>query len=129
MALNREDILKATDIPREMVNVPEWGGAVWVKGLTGAERDKFEASIIEQHGNQQTLHLDNVRAKLCALSICDEDGNLIFNEKDIYALSAKSASALSRVFMAAKKLSGIGDEEVNELTEGMKRPFGDSVSG
>ena len=44
--LNREAILAAEDLPRELVEVPEWGGAVYVRALTGAERDQFEASKI-----------------------------------------------------------------------------------
>ena len=36
--LTRKQILECADIPTEIVKVPEWGGEVLVKGLTGAER-------------------------------------------------------------------------------------------
>jgi len=128
MILNREAILGAADIEKKLVNVPEWGGDVYVKGLTGSERDKFEAGIIEQRGTQQKMNLVNIRAKLCAFSICDADGKRLFSEEDISALAKKSAAALSRVFVVAQKLSGLGDTEVKELTEGVKVPFEGSVS-
>jgi len=121
--LNRDDILKAEDIGRELVPVPEWGGDVYVKGMTGSERDKFESSIVEQRGKKQSINMTNVRAKLASLTICDEQGKRLFTEADIAKLSEKSASALQRVFAIAQRLSGIGDADVEELTEGLDSPF------
>ena len=121
--LNRDEILAASDILTELVPVPEWGGDVYVKGMTGAERDKFEASIIEQRGKTQTMNMANIRAKLASLTICDETGRRLFNEADVQLLSKKSAAALQRVFAVAQKLSGIGDEDVKELAEGVSDPF------
>ena len=45
--LTREQILKADDMTTERVPVPEWGGEVLVKSLTGRQRDEFEGSMIE----------------------------------------------------------------------------------
>ena len=45
MALNRAAILEAKDIPTETVPVPEWGGDVIVRGLTGDELDDYQGSI------------------------------------------------------------------------------------
>ena len=126
--LNRDEILAASDILTELVPVPEWGGDVYVKGMTGAERDKFEASIIEQRGKTQTMNMANIRAKLASLTICDETGRRLFNEADVQLLSKKSAAALQRVFAVAQKLSGIGDEDVKELAEGVSDPFAASPS-
>lgn len=128
MILNRDAILAAADIQKQLVHVPEWGGDIYVKGLTGSERDKFEAGILELHGTEQKVNLVNIRAKLCAFSICDEGGKRLFTEEDIAALSKKSAAALTRVFAVAQKLSGLGDAEVAELSEGVKVPFDGSVS-
>lgn len=127
--LSRDEILQAVDIKKELVEVPEWGGSVWVRGMTGADRDRFESSVIEMRGSKQTLHLDDMRAKLCSACICDEEGKLLFTPADVKALSAKSATALNRVFAIAQRLSGIGEEEVAELQEGLKSPFEDSASG
>lgn len=128
MTLSHDDILKAEDIKKELVEVPEWGGSVWVRGMTGADRDRFEASVIEMRGTKQILHLDDMRAKLCSACICDEHGNLLFTQADVKALSAKSANALNRVFVIAQRLSGIGEAEVAELQEGLKNPFEGSAS-
>lgn len=127
--LNRDEILQASDIVTELVPVPEWGGEVYVKGMTGAERDKFESSIVEQRGKEQKMNMANIRAKLASLTICDEKGKRLFTEADVQALSQKSAAALQRVMIVAQKLSGIGDEDVKELAEGVKNdPFDGSPS-
>ena len=127
--LKREDILKVSDIKRELVPVPEWGGDVYVKGMTGSERDKFESSMITIKGKDRDVNLSNIRAKLASLSICDENGKRLFTENDVQALSQKSASALQRVFEVAQKLSGISDTDISELTEEIKEdPFEGSPS-
>ena len=129
MILDKNAILKADDLKKELVNVPEWGGDVYVRGMTGADRDKFEASIVQTRGKDQTLNMVNIRAKLASMTICDEKGNRIFSEADVKELSGKSAHALQRIFVVAQKLSGIGDEDVKELAEGLQEnPLDDSVS-
>lgn len=121
--LSKEAILSADDLVKELVEVPEWGGAVYVRALTGAERDAFEQSMVEmrtvrQGRKQETvreMRLQNIRARLCALTICDEEGNRLFTDADVQALGRKSASALNRVFQVAQRLSGLTDEDVEEL--------------
>jgi hypothetical protein len=126
--LKRDEILAANDIVIELVDVPEWSedkkAQVYVKGMTGAERDRFESSIVKQRGKEQVMDLADIRAKLASLTICDENGKRLFTDADTKALGQKSASALQRVFGIAQRLSGIGDEDVKELAEGVKTdPF------
>ncbi len=115
MLLTREAILQAVDLPKEQVSVPEWGGDVLVRALTGAERDQFEASIIDQKGKGTRINHKNMRAKLVALTIVDESGNRLFADDDVVALGRKSAAGLNRVFSAAQRLSGLTQEDVDEL--------------
>lgn len=127
--LKRDEILQAADIQKEVVSVPEWGGDVYVKGMTGAERDKFESSMVTIRGKDREMNLANIRAKLASMTICDEAGVRLFKEEDVQALSKKSASALQRIFEVAQRLSGIGDADVEELAGELKTvPFDGSVS-
>ncbi len=129
MALTRDEILDIQDIVIEEVDVTEWGGSVYVKGMTGAERDKFEVSIVKTRGKQASVNMQNIRAKLAAQSICDKDGKRLFTMKDVNALGEKSAAALQRVFNVAQRLSGISDDDLEELSEEMEdNPFDDSAS-
>lgn len=115
MSLSKKDILAAVDVKTEPVEVPEWGGSVFVRTMTGADRDGFESSmIVVQPDGTRKADMSNLRAKLVALTTVDEDGNRLFEVSDIDALSAKSSTALDRVFNASQKLNGLGFWAVDE---------------
>ncbi len=117
MLLTREQILSAQDLTTETVAVPEWGGEVRVKSLSGAERDAYEASVMRITGTNAQLNLLNARAKLVALAVIDENGKRMFGDGDVIALAAKSAAALQRVFDVANRLSGLNARDLEELTK------------
>jgi hypothetical protein len=128
MTLTRDEILAIKDIKIEEVPVPQWGGKIFVKGMTGAERDKFESSIMEYRGNSQRANLVNVRARMASLTICDENGSRLFSETDVLALGEKSAGVLQQIFEVAQRLSGMTKEDVKDLTKELEVPLEDSVS-
>ncbi len=105
--LTREQILQCDDLPRETVQVPEWGGEVLVRTMTGTDRDTFEASLIGKEGR-----LENVRARLVSLALCDVEGHRLLSDADVSVLGGKSAKALDRVFAVAQRLNGIGSDQV-----------------
>ncbi|MBC7193862.1 hypothetical protein [Marinobacter sp.] len=115
--LTKDDILQAQDLPTERVSVPEWGGEVIVRGLTGAERDKFEASIVVRKGDKTDFNPENMRAKLVALCVVDEQGNRLFADEDVKLLGKKSAAALDRIFQIAQRLSGLNPSAVEEMAK------------
>jgi hypothetical protein len=115
--LTRDQILKKRDLPREVVDVPEWGDKVIVRGLTGAERDAFEQSIVDTRGKSGKANLANIRAKLCVACIVDESGNRLFKAEDAAALGEQSATALQRVFNVAQRLCGMSQSDVEELAK------------
>lgn len=110
--LSREAILAADDIPTDDVEVPEWGGTVRIRALSGTDRDRMEADIV---GNGKKPKMDNLRAKVVAASVIDEEGHKMFAESDVVALGRKSAAALGRVFDAAASLAAIKPADVEEL--------------
>jgi len=116
MLLNKDQIKTVSDLETQEVDVPEWGGAVRLKSLTGTERDRFEASVVQGQGRNTTVNMQNLRAKLVALSAIDEQGNPLFTEEDVKWLGGKSAKALNRLFNAAQSLSGLSESDVKELT-------------
>lgn len=114
--LGRDAILAAPDLTTHRVEVPEWGGAVYVRGLTAAERDAFEASIVQvgADGSKQVA-TGNIRARLVVLGCCDEAGERLFTDEDVAALGAKSAGALERLFDTIRHLSAMTDEDLAQL--------------
>lgn len=128
--LNRTAILEVKDIKTEILTVPEWGGDVIVKGLSGTERDSFEAECVQGKGKNQTVNLVNLRARLVARSLVDENGQRLFEDRDVDLLGKKSAQALSRVFERAQVLSGLTNSDVEELAKNSESDqSGDSGSG
>lgn len=114
--LNRDLILGAHDRVRELVAVPEWGGSVFVRSISGAERDAWELSITGSKTGNTQLNLKNLRARLIVLAACDAEFRPIFNEGDVRALGDRNAKALQRVFEVAQRLAGMTKADVEELS-------------
>jgi len=110
--LTRDSILQADDLPKESVDVPEWGGQVWVRTLSGTERDAFEQSMVNKKNKP---NMDNVRARFAVLTICDEAGDRLFKAADADELGKKSAAALDRVFAVAQRLNGFSDQDQKDI--------------
>ena len=110
--LTKDAILAADDLPRETLRVPEWGGDVYVRTMSGTDRDQFEASLIAKEGAKEG-RMENVRARLVALTLCDASGTRLFEDGEIASLGRKSARALDRVFSVAQRLNGIGSEQAD----------------
>lgn len=113
--LDRDAILGLTDRQIEKVPVPEWSGSVFVRSLMAEERDEFEAGCSDGKGK---MTLQNFRARLLVMAICDQAGNPIFSKKiDVLALGRKSAKAVDRIFAKAKELSGFSKEDLEEYVK------------
>ncbi len=115
--LSPADILTAEDLPTKWVYVPGWKGKVLIRALSGTDRDFFESTIVRTNGKKRESNTENIRAKLCQLSIINPDNpkELMFSRKQIDALGKKSAADLDIVYTAAAELSGLSDKDVEEL--------------
>lgn len=110
--LGRAEILSADSQPRVLpVRVPEWGGTIYVRTLSGAERDAFENSLTGPR------KLTNFRGRLAVLFLCDPNGKSLFTEADVEALAQKSAMALDRVMTAGLNFNAMSQAEVDQLGE------------
>ena len=107
--LDRGAILGATDLPLERVEVPEWGGAVYLRTMTGTERDAFDAEVL----SADDRHV-NARARLVVRVLVGEDGARLFADEEAAALGAKSAAVLNRLFDVACRLNGFGADAAEE---------------
>jgi DNA-binding transcriptional MerR regulator len=59
----------------------------------------------------------NIRARLCAATAVDENGNRLFSEKDVELLGKKSSAALDRCVKVAQKLNRLTETELDDLTK------------
>jgi hypothetical protein len=117
MSLTLTEILAAQDRKPLKVDVPEWGGEVWVVGMSGDDRDRFDSTWgdrVGQSNESGPVDLGGLRALVVSKTLCDDDGVLLCSrESEVTQLGRKSSAALDRVFAIGAKLSGIelGDEE------------------
>jgi hypothetical protein len=121
MALTKDQILESSDLKNEAVEVPEWGGTVYVRTMTGTDRDQFESSMVSVGADgSRKADMSNLKAKLIALTIVDEAGNRLFEASDVDRLGLKSAAAIERVFAAAQGLNGLGAKAEVEAVKNSK---------
>lgn len=131
--LTKNVILAKKDVATEEVHVPEWDGYVLVRGMTGAERDQWEASQVDPDLSRQWKRMNatqrraavqnrmrNIRARLVVNCVVDENGERIFGSEDIEDLGNKSGAAINRIYEVAARLSGIRDEDVEEIAESIE---------
>lgn len=118
--LSKSEILAAQDLKTTTVEVPEWGGAVLVRSLSGDERDAWEIENARRRDRlgaaaDKYSNLDGIRARLAALCLCDESGARLFTPAEVTELGRKSGAALDRVFDAARALNGMLPDQETEL--------------
>ena len=118
--LKRADLLGATTPPQETVHIPQLGGDVIVRGMTGVERDAFEMSLLEGRGRNRQTNLKNLRAKLVAFCCVDEEGRRLFSDAEAEQLGLVRADVLNKRYTPASKLSGISEEDAEELGKPLK---------
>ena len=109
----RDQILAKQDIPSEMVDVPEWGVKVEVRGMTGAERTRIMDKATQNAGD---VNLQFVYPEIVIATAFDpESGEQVFKPNDRDALLAKSATALDRIAAVGMRLSGFTAESADNL--------------
>jgi hypothetical protein len=108
----KDKILAAADIPEEIVNVPEWGVDVLVRGLDGKTRTRLIASAVDNSGQ---VDISRVYPDLLVLSLYDpETREQVFTLDEVDLLLAKSGSALDRIVTTALNASGLNATAVDE---------------
>ena len=108
----------AQPLPIERLDVPELGGQVCIRGLSGTERDDWERSLLVGRGKRKDVDTTNVRAKLAARCLCDEAGTRLFTDGEAGALGKLRVDVLNRIYEAAQRLCGVSDADLEELGKG-----------
>lgn len=122
------DILAIEDIVYETVYVPEWGRSVRLVSLTGLERNRIAVASREhvKRTGQDEANL-YFQARVIAASMVDGEGLHIATQADAEALMKKNGGALTRLFLVAMRLSGMGDDEEREAIADLKETPSDGT--
>ncbi len=129
--LTREALLNAAaavKFPQETVELPALGGNVVVRGMSAAERDTFEAGMVDDRGDRRS-NLANFRGRLLVRCLFDEGGQRLLTDDEAHVIGGLPAMAVQPAFDVAMRLNALRKEDVEELAEGFTEiPGDDSVS-
>ena len=100
-------ILTRDDFHYEEIEVPEWGGSLRLKSLSGGERSK-----IIKLSQQQKDTADGVFEQCIILSAVDGEGRRIFEDDEATrkVLQSKDAGVTRRIGQKVLEISGLSRE-------------------
>lgn len=119
-SLSAENILACVDLPMEKVDVPEWRGHIFLRGLAVETRIQYLAKVTGalakdgqsvEEANQKYF---DAQIFLLTKSIANEKGQLVFNEAHMVSLSKKSPAIISRLCDKLLLLNGFHVEAVED---------------
>ena len=115
----RDKIISTDDIQKELVEIPEWGVILEVRGMNGADRSRIIEMVSNEDGGVSvgSMYIETVIA-----STYDPDsGERVFSESDRDVLTTKAASAIDRIAKVGMRLSrmdgGASEEAKKQFPE------------
>lgn len=117
--LKREDFFNQ-EIRMEKVEIPEWDSFVYVRSMSAKDRDEMEGEAAIRNQRGEGLYTKDLRSLMTAKCVCDSEGNLLFKNGDFERLGDVDGQALSRIVPVALRLSGITEEDVEQIVGNLK---------
>ena len=120
--LSRDDLLKP-EVLKKVKVVLSRDQFVYVRQMTGHERENFERSILKVTTSEsgrvsQESSLEDFRAKLAVCTMCDEEGKLLMKPMDYDTLSrSMSADKLMKIAEVAATVNAISEKEKKEMVK------------
>lgn len=121
-SISRDDLLTAGDapLPVDSVYISELKKHVHVQGLSAIDRSRWERSFLRRDGSKvdprKMLH---ARGSLLALCIVDgpEKRQRLYTAEDAERLGKMPAIIMEPIYDLCRRLSGIGEKDVEELEQ------------
>jgi hypothetical protein len=118
--ITADDLLHAADapLPVDSVFVPQLQKTVCCQGLSSIDRSRWERSFVRKNQVDPKL-IVKARAALLVLSVIKspEDRTRLYTENDKDKLGRVPAVIIEPIYDLCRKLSGIGDDAVEELEQ------------
>lgn len=111
-ALNRKQLLSHKPVvPHETVEVPELGGVVIVRGMTGKEQTALYKSA--RKGKGQEIDEELFGARLIIACLVDGQGNHLLEDGETDLVLSWPHSVGQRLAQAAMRVNGLGGDRGN----------------
>jgi hypothetical protein len=120
--LSRDEIINIKDCKVKTVEIPEWGGTVYLHKWTGKERSLFLSKSIHENDGGAGVNWDTLfdnQVLVVALSLSDENGTKLFStsSEDLEILSSKDGNVIQMLYKEALLLNGLAKESVEEAAK------------
>jgi hypothetical protein len=107
MSISREKLLAAKlELPIEVVDLPELGGQVNVRGLSGKGLSAFYKTV-RKPGKVTEIDEENFNARLVTSCLVDDKGNRLLKDDEYNVTSEWPGSVFNRLVTAALKVNGL----------------------
>jgi len=114
MTLSIEEVLAKEDLPLIEVQIPQWGGSVWVRTMRADERSVMEDEHTASR-NGDAVKSGMFRKRLLGRTLANEDGSDWLSPQQLDQLMTKNAAAVELIVEAALNQNGFGRKDVEEL--------------
>lgn len=120
MALTEEQILAALDryeVETRQLRIPELGGTVYVREMSGQIRNRLEATYATIRNGGDSKQLDKITAQIVAYCTVDEAGRPIMTMNAAQRVVSKMQKVAFRIRDTALELSATDEDDVEALAE------------
>ena len=114
MASIREELLTRAREKRPLLPITVWGKDLFIRRMSGRERDAYESSLVQVKGKSRSVNLVNLRARLAVLCLVDEEGKRVFTDGDADELGLGDCVELDKIYTAAREHNGLDKEELDD---------------
>jgi hypothetical protein len=120
--ITRENFLSRKPRKIEKVEIEELNDHVFVRSLSGAERDAWEdANLVRERGTGKRrnevrfdVRVQNSKAHLITISLCDESGNRLLTDDDVQAVGDQPSTIVNKIADVCMRISGITQEDLED---------------
>ena len=115
--IDREKLTAQTAMPEREVEIPSLGDTIRVRGMSSAERDAYEESMISVRGKRAEVKMALARARLLVVCLLNPDGSQMFLPGDVKLIGDLPAALVEPAYEAAQELSGMTEEDIEDLAK------------
>ena len=116
MALSRDAIFAAKDTEIHEFEVPEWGGTILLRSMTGEQRNNYEYWAHQQSSAKKPDYR-GIRERLIICCAVDENGDPLFSEEDLSSIASKDSAVIDRIHGKCQSICGMDNEAVEEAAK------------
>ena len=116
MAFVGKEVLKRDTFKRKLIDIPEWGGKIIVRGLSGHQAMSISQTAVEIADDRRAGTFDAEKAERWEANtvVCgwiNEDGSNVLTAGDVDDLLGKETEIISRIAKEIRILSGMEKAE------------------